>query len=438
MKKLEPLMYILPLSLLLLALSSCSLSKSIDRQAHSTLIDSKSLASAHVGISIFDSASNKPLYNYQSDKYFVPCSNVKLFTLYAGLKYLPDSLIGARIGAEEGTIMVQASGDPTFLHPDFPYQPLLAFLQRDEIQVIRLNTDFASTSFGAGWSWDDYLSRDMAERDPFPMYGNMATIIFEGDSIRTIPPSIRPFVIGVPEEGKRWQIRRSLGGHTFEIDTTGGNTDHIKRVTMAMDKGLFATRYLSDTLHKNIISEYTPLDLSRSLPLYSQPKDTVFRYMMHHSDNFFAEQTLLMASQELFGEMNDARMLDTIMNADLKDVPQRPRWVDGSGLSRYNQFTPEDFVWMLNKMRTVYGINRLKALLSTANEGTLKNLYHGYAGNIYAKSGSMSNNIALSGYLMTKHGRQLTFSVMVNDEQAPLGEVRKQIEQFVTRLIETY
>src|SRR5919107_924091 len=98
----------------------------------------------------------KFLYAYDAEKNFIPASNTKLFTLYAGMKYLGDSIVAARYKVEDGTVMLQATGDPTFLHPDFKNQPLLNFLQQKNISSVRLNTAFASKAFGRGWAWDDY------------------------------------------------------------------------------------------------------------------------------------------------------------------------------------------------------------------------------------------------------------------------------------------
>lgn len=71
--------------------------------------------------------------------------------------------------------------------------------------------------------------------------------------------------------------------------------------------------------------------------------------MMHRSDNFFAEQMLLMVSNALLDKMTNREVIDTILKTDFKNIPQLPVWVDGSGLSRYNLFTPKDFVFILKK-----------------------------------------------------------------------------------------
>ena len=96
---------------------------------------------------------------------------------------------------------------------------------------------------------------------------------------------------------------------------------------------------------------------------YSRPVDSLFKPMMFNSDNFFAEQTLLMAGNELLGYMDDEKMIDTILKTGLSDIPQKPKWVDGSGLSRYNLFTPRSFVYLLNKMKNEFGMHRLKNIL---------------------------------------------------------------------------
>ena len=80
----------------LFILSACSVQKQIAKSAKDVVLDVKALKTAHIGISIFDPAANKYLYNYQGDKYFVPASNTKLSTFYAAMKYLGDSLVGLR------------------------------------------------------------------------------------------------------------------------------------------------------------------------------------------------------------------------------------------------------------------------------------------------------------------------------------------------------
>ena len=78
----------------IISLASCSVSRNIQQLADKNLFNDSVLADAHTGIAVFDAEANKFIYNYQADKYFVPASNTKIISLYAGMKYLPDSIIG--------------------------------------------------------------------------------------------------------------------------------------------------------------------------------------------------------------------------------------------------------------------------------------------------------------------------------------------------------
>ncbi len=439
MKQQKILSSIVLFTVLHFVLVACSPNKKIARVANNAMLDQSIFQPAHVGISIYDPATNKYLYTHNADKYFIPASNTKLFTCYAAMKYLGDSILAARyMLSDEGTLLLQATGDPTFLHPDFKSQPLLKFLQQPRFAKISIQTSFDEEPLGSGWTWNDYQETYTAERDPFPMYGNVATFIFNGDSLRTIPAAIFRSVTGSPEKGKPWNITRILGGQSFIIESGKGSAARQKEITMSMQKGNYAASLLADTLHKTVTRSIDPLPIENSKAFYSQPTDSLLKITMHRSDNFFAEQLLLMASNAKLGVMSDRKMVDTLLKTDLSGLPQKPRWLDGSGLSRYNLFTPNDFIFLLNKMKNEFAFERLKEILPGANEGTLAGLYKGYEGHIFAKTGTLSNHVALSGYLITRKNKPLIFSVMVGNHQSAASDIRKGIEKLLGSVIDQY
>jgi D-alanyl-D-alanine carboxypeptidase/D-alanyl-D-alanine-endopeptidase (penicillin-binding protein 4) len=81
--------------------SSCSVQKKsivnaptgLEAISRLAILDKSDFAPAHVGISVYDPSINQYLYSYQDTKYFVPASNTKLFTCFAALKNLKDSLV---------------------------------------------------------------------------------------------------------------------------------------------------------------------------------------------------------------------------------------------------------------------------------------------------------------------------------------------------------
>ena len=141
-----------------LFLVSCSVQKKIAKSADKDVLDAPALQTAHVGISIYEPATNKYWYDYQGDKYFVPASNIKIPTCYAAMKYLGDSLTGLRYvsfqnSKGEKSFWLEPTGDPTLLHPDFTAQPVIDFLKKDTAAEYVLTTthQWEDTPWGAGW-----------------------------------------------------------------------------------------------------------------------------------------------------------------------------------------------------------------------------------------------------------------------------------------------
>src|SRR6185437_3752250 len=172
----------------IILLSSCSVSKKINRTAKKILLDNPAFIPAHTGISIYDPASGKYWYSYQDEKYFTPASNTKLATCYAAMKYLGDSLVGIKYKQiNDSTVIVKGTGDPTFLHSDFTNNPVFDFLKKyRHIQIV--NSKF-NDYLGSGWSWGDYLDYYMAQRSAFPFHGNTVQVDWINDHTLSFLPS---------------------------------------------------------------------------------------------------------------------------------------------------------------------------------------------------------------------------------------------------------
>lgn len=428
-------------------LAYCSVSKNISKIANASLLNDSAIITGHMGISIYEPATNTYWYNYNADKYFIPASNTKLFTLYTGMKYLGDSLTAALYDEEDEKIKLIGTADPSFLHPDFKYQPLFDFLKQQASKKITLfeivPNDNRTSSFkplGRGWAWDDYNSSYMAERNFFPIYGNVATFSLLNNQVKVSPSFFSNKIYQFKKPISGFDIERQKETNFFFVSSESKNTKNIETpIHFGYDDKILSieSSLLGDTLKQSIeFGKISFPNFDNLKRIYSQPSDSIFKPMMHRSDNFFAEQILLMASNELLGYMNEGKLIDSLLKTDLKDIPQKPKWVDGSGLSRYNLFTPHSFIYILNKMKEEFGFERLKNILPTGGTGTLSSYYKNEADFIYAKTGTLSNNCALSGFLITKKGKVLLFSIINNNYITGATPVRKAIEKFLIELRE--
>lgn len=415
-------------------ISSCSVSKQINKKAKAILLTDTAIGTGHIGISIYEPATDKYWYNYNATKYFIPASNTKLFTLYAGMKYLGDSLVGLRYHMKGDSTVIEPAGDPTFLLGEFKNQPALNFLKHQK--KIYLTSDFSYSDFlGNGWAWNDYRESYMAPKNSFPLYGNIIKAKWINRDSINIFPSFYQQSSGVTEAMKTgFEVTKKFDENYFRFINGNEKNKEIPFNPTLSDIRLL----LEDTLKTRLGRELLVDDLKGKSTIHSQPSDSLFKPMMHRSDNFFAEQTLLMVSNEYLGFMNDKKIIDTLLKTDLKDMPQKPKWEDGSGLSRYNLFTPQSFIYILKKMNAEFGWERVKHILPTGGTGTLAAYYKKESGFIYAKTGTLSNNCALSGVLVTRQGRLLLFSVLANNYITGATPVRRAVEHFLLAIREKY
>ncbi|MDQ3278429.1 MAG: D-alanyl-D-alanine carboxypeptidase [Bacteroidota bacterium] len=415
--------------------SACGTPRQLQQSAQNLVLNDSALQTAHVGISIYEPATGKWWYNHQGDKYFVPASNTKIVTAYAAMKYLGDSLVGLEYALNDSAVVFRGTGEPTLLHGDFRHQPVLDFLNAQKQSLAITEAPFDDDRWGAGWSVSDIDAAYAPERSELPVYGNVIRIYKQNNAIVSTPSSLRAR-IQVPA-ATDWRIsfeRPSLNENAFQFRASPQSFT-AQVIPFVTGKYMSAWVLLMDTLQKNI--SFLPRASIPNLTwqkLYSRPTDSLLKPLLHRSDNFFAEQTLLMVSNKVLGYMNDARIIDTLLQTDLADLPHTPRWADGSGLSRYNLFTPQDFVFLLRKMKDEFGMPRIREVFPTGNEGTLTNFYKQDSTFLYAKTGTLSGVVALSGFLTTSKGKELIFSVLVNNHQTSAVRVRRAVEAFIQKL----
>lgn len=380
------------------------------------------------GFLILDPESKDTLYAHNSKKYFTPASNTKIFTLYAAIKLLPDSIPALKYATKNDTVFVEGTGDPSFLHSYFKDGTVKQFLSDYHNIALDLN-NFHDDKFGPGWSWGDYQFYYQPERSAFPLYGNVVTLN-NSSSLEVRPSYFADSVVHI-----NFSKNREPEKNIFYYAKSRQDTVEIPYRTNAILTKTLLERELGKkiTLTNNIPE-------GKKTVLYSIPSDSMYKRMMVESDNFLSEQLLILASSTLSDTLSGEKSIRYVLENYLSDLKQEPRWVDGSGLSRYNLFTPESMVDVLHRMYGEIANERLFDLFPAGGvSGTLENWYDGRSKPyIYAKSGSLSNNYCLSGYLITKSGKTLIFSFMNNHFRHPSSEVKKKMQRVLEFVRDTY
>lgn len=406
------------------------------RQAQKTLLQDPALKGAHVGIAVYNVSKEKWVDKHLSDLYYTPASNTKILSCYLGMRYLGDSIPGWKMAQNKDSLFLMPLGDPTFLHPDFSYQPIADLIRQTKKQVVLCLPEKSDVfaSYGKGWAWDDYAEDYQPERNRFNIYGNVLTISNTPSGIQ-IQPSIL-IKNQLPVNNYTAWTRDKLSNHFF---STGRSIkDSLQQIPFITDTTFaLAKTLLEDTLHPNLpIVVQKGWHQLNSQMVKTVPTDSLLKIMMHRSDNFFAEQVFLMASQQMLGSINDKVFIDTILKSDFSYFPQKPQWADGSGLSRFNLNTPENYVALLRKMESDFSYNRIKSIFAQGGKTSLSAYYKNIPGELYAKTGTLGNQIALSGYITTNKGTHLLFSVLVANHVSPTTYgVRKAVENYLTSIM---
>jgi len=169
--------------------------------------------------------------------------------------------------------------------------------------------------------------------------------------------------------------------------------------------------------------------------LKSIPVDSLYRVMMQDSDNFIAEQLLLQCAAAVSDTLKPEIALRYAKKKLLADLPDSLQWVDGSGLSRFNLFTPRSIVGLWKKVYQIVPQERLFKLLAVGGKtGTLKNWHKAEEPYIFGKTGSLSNVRALSGFLISKKNKILIFCFMNNNFTVSGTEVRTRVEKILKQV----
>jgi len=411
---------------LLLSFSFCYGQSFLELRLKRQLRKIPALNEAFVGVSVSELETSKPLVSINETKYMTPASNTKLLT-YLGAIQNFDSLPSLFYSIKnDSVIQFKSSGYPLLLHPFYPDPKLTAFFKQ--------NSDFEYVApsvgpkpQGPGWSWDDYSYYYASERSVFPIYGNALGITKANNEIKTLPTG---FDFVLKSDSLAPVALRAKGTNRFQINPLKlkeGDTLYLPFIT---SDSLFV-KLLGDAVGKEIVIS-TDEDKALWTPLYTGAEELLYKGLLQNSDNVIAEALLLMVAQKNSGVLLEQQAIDSLQKKWSQWTPDPFIWVDGSGVSRYNMFTPRSLVVVLKE---IYKSSSWDQILSRfpkgGTSGTLK-VYD--VDQLYGKTGTLRHNHNLSGYLITKKGKTLVFSVMVNHFTTPTSEVRGGIGKLLSWL----
>ena len=394
------------------------------------------------GFALYDMDEKRMIYELNSGKYFTPASNTKLFTFYTCLKMLGDSIPAFRYVVRHDSLIFWGTGDPSFLQTGLKSARGFDFLEKSDKKLFFSSGLYQNDLYGSGWAWNDYNDYYQAEIDEFPIEDNVAILSADKNGkLQISPPALGMYLkCDSSYKPSRFRVIRNFLDNTFIYPAEPVPAGFRQEIPWKTSASLTAS-LLQDTLKKPVIETHLPLTADARI-VYDENADTVYRHMLQPSDNFIAEQLLLVCSSVKFGVLNADSVINYSKKNFLNDLPDEPQWADGSGLSRFNLFTPRSIVALLCKISDeMKNDSLLHSLLPAGGVvGTIKSAYKTDNGQpfVWAKTGSLMNNHNQSGYLITRKGKHLAFSFMNNNFTRPSKEIRDEMVRIITYIHDNY
>ena len=407
------------------------------------MLQSSAICNDHfTGFVLYDPQTNKTIYSQNEDKYFIPASNTKLYTFYTALQMLGDSIPGLRYITKGDSLIFWGTGDPSFLHSYLSPSKAFELLKNTDKNLFFSAHNYDGNFYGAGWPYGNYNDYYQVEITQLPVLDNIAVLSADAQNNLQVSPAYLQLFLKLDSSfrPKSFTVKRDLVENKFIYPTGAIPKDYRQEIPWKTSPEL-TIALLKDTLKKNLTVVDIPMPDSAKT-LYSISSDSVYRGMLLPSDNFIAEQLLLVCSSTLPGNLSSRAVIEYSKKNFLKDLPDEPQWVDGSGLSRQDLFTPRTMVALLVKIADkINNEDKLHYLLPAGGvSGTLRTAYKTDNGVpfVWGKTGSLSNNHNQSGYLVTRKGKKLIFSFMNNNFVRPTAEIRDEMVRIMTEIHNRY
>lgn len=428
----------------------------------------------NVGVKVVSLNSGKVIFEQNAEKYFMPASNMKNFTVATAIEKLtPDYRFVTGVfasakpdaaGAIKGDLVIRGSGDVSISY-SFDNEDRFKGIDRlvDAIVhsgvkridggIIGDDTYFKGSAIPGGWEWDDLQWYYGAEVSALPINDNaIALSVVPGPVGYQCSVRIAPFNLVVRVQNRcmttaagtprTLKVERKLGENLIEIsgNLPVDNGGFSNNVTISRPAEMFASMLKQRLTEKGVVvsgqgGAIAEGALPATTPLVeiakieSPPLALIAAKTMKPSQNMYTETLLWTLGEEerkraLIApgiQPSSADLGVTVVKNFLTGIGIAPDAVvqyDGSGLSRHNLITPSAVVQLYTYMGTKskYSQAWRDSLTIAGVDGTLRNRFKGTRGeaNVRGKTGTIDQVSALSGYGTTAGGEQLVFSMLVN------------------------
>lgn len=433
------------------------------------------------GIHIVDLSSHQSAFAFQADEPRILASNTKLLTTAAALGTLgADYAFETRVmvrgtvaeGALAGDLAVFGGGDPNLsgrFHDGDSYAVFREWaaalkargIGRVHGDLYLVNGLFQPPNVHPDWPRDQLTSWYEAPVEALSFNDNCVLVrVWPASSaglparVETVPKldyfEIRNSAMTTGTRQNRLFVGRLGDSDTIVVSGTIGIRTGPGEEWVAVHD---PTAYFGASLRAALAEEGVTID-GGLVPAHGTPEGDWELVATHRSDlartlevtnkrsqNFYAESLAKLLGWKVRGEGSWAAGVGVVRDflSGLGLAPETFSLVDGSGLSRGNLMSPRSMTGLLERMYFhALGRDFLRSLPFSGEPGLKwqKRLARApYAGNVFAKTGTINGVSTLSGYAKAVSGRVYAFSILFNQVRSNSGAHAAQ-DRIVAALID--
>lgn len=448
----------------------------------------KELKNASIGFIAVDTKTGETIAELNPDLSLIPASTQKIITTAAALEVLGKNYrfktylqysgqIDTISRVLKGNIYIKGGADPTLGSEYFDHEKEYFFiknwisvLKKNKIDSIdgRIIADasiYGTEINSPKWTWEDVGNYFGVGANGLTAFDNMYRIYFSSPSnagalttILKVDPEIpglkiynevlssdkntdEAFVFGAPYSNLQY-IRGTIPKGKSEFVIKGAIPDPAYYLACYFDKELknAGIKIKGEASTNRLLTmdgdsmEFMRKDLD---VLQSTGLANIIDITNKKSVNLFAEHMFTEIARKLLNDGSYSKAIKAVTDFwKAKGMDTEGLFIyDGSGLSRYDAITSRQLVFVLIYMaKKSKNYNEFYKSLPVAGEsGTLKSVGNNTnaEGVIHAKSGTSSNVKAFSGYAKTKSGRNLAFSMIINNFNCSLPEAREKLAKLM-------